>query len=476
LSLGKSRRTAEGISAPRSLNLSSGVKMYLGIDIGTSKTAAVILDHQGKIVALDSHSHGADLPAPPGHHNQDPRGLLESAWDLVAQLPLTMKKEVMAIGVTGQMHGCLVLNEKGEPLTPLINWQDRRCLENPEFLPALQKKTGYRLATGYGSATLAWLLQKGELPPAAHSSCLISDLAVAILGGLKQPVVDPTNAASWGIFNLEHLDWDWEAIRGTGLPFSLFPRVIPSGSRAGFLCEEMAQRLGLTRHAAVTVALGDNQASILASLDDPERQLALTLGTGGQVSAVLTAGGKPPLSNSSCPWECRPFPGNRFALVAAPLCGGLAWKWLAESAQVWMRDLGLNSPELEEVYQKLNQLGLAETSAEDIEITPHFLGERHAVDLRGTISGITLDNFHLGALARALARGIFQNLCSMLPEEALQGRNELIGSGNALARNPLLVRMAEEVFHLPVRLKSFREEAACGAAILAGLRPGLLES
>ncbi len=443
--------------------------MHLGIDIGTSKTAAVILDTRGEIQALESQTHDAYSPSPPGHREQNPKKLLESAWDAVEKLPLFLKKQVTAMGVTGQMHGCIVLDELGQPLTPLINWQDQRCLDEPDFLPALRQKTGYRLATGYGCATLAWLLQKGGLPLPAHSACLIADLAVAVLCGLKLPVMDPTNAASWGLFNLERLDWDWEALRRANLPVSLFPRVIPSGGPAGALSGEMSRKLGLPANAPVSVALGDNQASILASLDSPERQLALTLGTGGQVSAVLPAGDKAPSTMAGCPWECRPFPGNRFALVAAPLCGGLAWKWLAESFRAWMRELGQDPPGWDEVYRKLNQLGLSEASSSSIEVAPHFLGERHAAGIKGAITGITLENFRPGPLSKALARGIFENLLSMLPAEALKGRIEIIGSGNALARNPLLVRMAEEVFQMPVRLKSLREEAACGAAILAGL-------
>lgn len=445
------------------------MKMLLGIDIGTSKTAVVILNSRGEIVALESQPHKADLPAPSGHHIQDSYGLLESAWTLVERLPLTLKQQLTAIGVTGQMHGCIILDEQAQPLTPLISWKDQRCLKDPEFLPALQAKSGSRLATGYGSASLAWLQQRGEIHPSAYSACLIADLAAAVLCNQKRPVTDPTNAASWGFFDLAELDWDWEALRQSGIPVSLFPRVVPSGSRTGSICEKMSARLGIPSQIAVSVAVGDNQASILASLDDPEKQLALTLGTGGQVSAVLQAGDKPLRPDAATPWECRPFPGNRFALVAASLCGGQAWKWLAESVQVWMRELDLNPLELEEIYPKLNQLGLSAAATTGLEVNPHFLGERHAIDLRGIINGITLDNFTLGALSRALARGIFQNLYSMLPGEALKGRTEVIGSGNALARNPLLLRMAEEVFNLPVRLKSIREEAACGAALLAGL-------
>jgi sedoheptulokinase len=117
------------------------------------------------------------------------------------------------------------------------------------------------------------------------------------------------------------------------------------------------------------------------------------------------------------------------------------------------------------MFAKLNALGLA--AEEDLVVQPHFLGERHAPHLRGSIEGLDLKNFRLGNVARGLAQGILVNLRQMLPAWALAGRERIVGSGNALRRNPLLQRMAAETFGLPLALTEGREEAALGAAILA---------
>jgi sedoheptulokinase len=281
----------------------------------------------------------------------------------------------------------------------------------------------------------------------------------------KQPVTDATDAASWGLFDLRVLSWDEQAIASTGLPRALLPDVKPCGSRAGELSQDVAEKLGLPAGTPVAVALGDNQASLLATLHEPERELALTLGTGGQLSAILPAHTALSGELLAATHEYRPFPPDRFAIVAASLCGGAAWSWLAESIEAWLADLQLSSPARDELFARIDDLGLAAKDA--LRVRPSFLGERHAGSLRGSIEGIDLANFKPGILARGLARGIVSNLKDMLPASTFQNRVRIVGSGNALRRSRLLQHITEEVFDLPLVLTEGREEAAVGAALNA---------
>jgi sedoheptulokinase len=459
--------------------------MFLGIDIGTSKTAAVLLNEENTIEAVASAQHEADLPARPGRHEQDATRLLEAAWGAVKSLPRDLLRKTAAVGVTGQMHGILLLDGRRKILTPLITWQDQRCLEDCSFLATLFSQTQYPLAAGYGCATLAWLCQHNGIPSDTRCTATIQDLAVAVLCGHPQPYMDPTNGASWGLFDLQRLDWDQNATKAAGIPVDWLPKILPCGTSAGKVDGGMSSLLGIPQGIPVAVAIGDNPASIWATLDDPEKQLALTLGTGGQLAAVLPAkarleiygrrqtsatlepSGMEGRASGVSSFEYRPFPGNRYTVVAACLSGGSAWRWLAESVNGWLGELELPPLPPERLYHQLNELGLNAPAENRLSIEPHFLGERYDVFLRGVIRGIDQDNFHLGVLAKALARGIFQNLRQMLPPGVCAGRTQLVASGNALARNPLLIKMAAEVFGLSVLLKEQREEAACGAALLA---------
>jgi sedoheptulokinase len=152
--------------------------------------------------------------------------------------------------------------------------------------------------------------------------------------------------------------------------------------------------------------------------------------------------------------------------VAASLCGGSAWQWLAQTVDHWQAELGLPPVALDDLYVRLNELGARAAGAPGLSVHPHFLGERHDPNRRGSIEGISLDNFSLGGLAAALARGICANLRDMLPAPLRAGRTRLVASGNALDRNPLLRRAAEEVFGMPLLMNAPREAAAVGAARL----------
>ncbi len=439
--------------------------LLLGIDIGTSKVAAAIVEPDGMCWESRSMVHGADLACAPGHAEQDPRVLLDAARQVVRDLEPALRQRVVAVGVTGQMHGVVLVDGQGRPVGPLVTWQDQRC--DAAFLERLQAQTGYMLHSGYGGATLAYVAHGGGVPDDATAACTIHDLLAAQLVGTARPVTDPTNAAAWGLFDLRTLRWDQPAVEAAGISPAWLPEIVPCSACIGRLTEEAAETFGMAASIPVAAALGDNQASLLATLTDPDHEVGLTLGTGGQLSVVLPEGFVPGRRGSVPSFEIRPFPGGRYVAVASALCGGAAWRWLAETAQAWMIDLGVEPPPLDRLYERLNEVGLAaETS---LEMDASLAGERHASGRRGCLRGIGSEPMRLGSVARALARGVVRNLRDMLPAEYLFGRRRVAASGNALRRNLLLRVAASEVLDMPVTLSGRIEEAARGAGMNAGL-------
>jgi sedoheptulokinase len=358
-----------------------------------------------------------------------------------------------------------VLDDAGAPVSRLVTWQDGRCLEDESFLVDLGRETGHALRTGFGCATLAWMASHRELAPSASSTATIHDLAVSRLCGRARPVTDPTDAASWGLFDLASLQWDEGAVAAAEIPRDLLPEVVPCGAAAGSLSASMAADLGLPEDVPVRAAIGDNQASLLATLSAPGEEVALTLGTGGQASVVVAADEAPARNAPEASYEYRPFPGGRMAVVAASLSAGSAWAWLADTAAAWFESLGAAPPPRDEVFARLNELGLR--TQNQYVVSPHFLGERHAPEMRGAVVGLEGPALDLGKLARGLAWGIVGALHEMLPAPALEGRTRVVGSGNALRMNELLRRAAEDVFGLPLAMTEGSEEAARGAALLS---------
>lgn len=434
--------------------------MFLGIDIGTTSVSAVILDQQKRCRAVASQAHRSDIATAADRSEQNPDKLFKTADRMIGALAPELRSRIKAIGVTGQMHGLLLLDRRGLPLTPLITWQDRRCLRD-HFIHSLQHKTGYPLDSGYGLATLAWFRVNQRLPRKTFSAATIADYLIARLCGSSKPFIDPTNAAGWGCFDLRRLAWDETAVQRLQIEFDWLPSVLPCGETAGRLQKAWSAKWGMAEDIPISVALGDNQASLLATLRQPEEELALTLGTGAQISALLRSAENLSARKENMS-ELRPYPGNRFLLTAAALNGGSAWVWLADTLAGWMKDMGVQPPTQEVIFRRLNRLGLAADDALTFE--PFLRGERWDTGLHAAVHGVRWDNFYLGALSRSLAKGIFTNLSKMLPEEIVRNRKRLMASGNALRRNPLLRKMAEQVFQLPLVISRQQEEAACGAA------------
>jgi len=435
--------------------------MILGIDVGTSKVAAVIIEQNGKVAATQSSPYKKGAGVKGRYAEQDTAELLELTRQTVGRLPDGLKETVGAVGVTGQMHGVVILDDNNEPLTPLVTWQDKRCED--DFLEELNKRTGYKLRKGYGCSTLAWYCHYSNLPRQAASAATIQDLLVADLCGLNRAVTDSTDAASWGLFSLRRMGWDGRAVKRAGIPKRLLPEVRPCGSQAGRVSERAAKKFGIRAGIPVATAIGDNQASLVGTLTDFRHQVGLSIGTGAQVSVVEDRSKVIRKLSADSKCEVRPFPGKRVAIVAASLSGGEAWGWLADAVEGFCRDAGVECPDREELYRKFNEHGLSARSAPVVK--PLFFGERYDEQLAGAIEGISRDNFTLGHLAQGLAEGIVRNLRQMVPQSVLLQRKEIVGSGGALRRNRLLGVMVEKVFDLPLVMSEDREEAAVGAAM-----------
>jgi len=432
----------------------------LGIDIGTTKVAAVILDlERDEVLASQSAAHHAALSTTPERAEQDPARIFETVFRSIRALPPELRHKVESIGVTGQMHS--VTGWNASETFPLVTWQDHRA---GEHAAAWSRETGCVLRNGFGGTTLAWLAAHKKLDECEAAST-IGDALVRRLTGAARPLTDPTDAASWGLYDPAAGDWNRKAAKTLGIPERLLPDIRPTGSVAGCLTESMATELGLAPGIPVTVAVGDNQASILDCGSDFEHEIFLTIGTGSQLSLVIPEEERP-LYTGIPELELRPFTAGRALVVAAPLCGGRAFAWLGETAGRWLTAFGAAVPPLPELLDRLDRMGM-EAAPDGLDVTPSFLGERNDPERRGAIGGITLANFTPGNLAAALADGIIRNLRHGFPENAFHGRTRIVCSGNGVRKVHCVQRAIRKQFKLDPFLRPGREEAACGCAKLS---------
>jgi sedoheptulokinase len=211
------------------------------------------------------------------------------------------------------------------------------------------------------------------------------------------------------------------------------------------------------------VTVGDNQASVLAAVADPEKEISLTLGTGAQISVVVP---KSVAAAYRDEVEFRPYLGDSCLAVGAPLCGGAGWANLMSFVESTVASCGF-AIDRNEIFKEMNRASKAELDSTDLPVfTPSFLGERSNKDARGEITGLTLENFTFGKIAASLALGIITNFQSMIPAQLLEGKERLVVSGNGFRRNESLRLAAEKVFGMPLSSSQLDEEAACGATFL----------
>jgi sugar (pentulose or hexulose) kinase len=258
-------------------------------------------------------------------------------------------------------------------------------------------------------------------------------------------------------------------LNACGLSPELMPEVRESGAVLGGLSRAMAEATNLSAGLPVCNAIGDNQAAVLGSVPAGSPAIQINVGTGGQINWPIERFVR--LEGM----ETRYLPVGRLMLVGPGLSGGDAYAWVNRTAAKWLAAFGVErSPD--EIYARMNELAAAIPEADDsLVCAPLFRGTRWKPAARGEFHNVTFDNFSLGHVGRAVLRGIAQAMYSFY-EGAGSSRPErldrIIGSGNGLRKNPLLVRAISQRFNRPVWFPSHTQEAAYGAALLAGASTG----
>lgn len=461
--------------------------IVVSVDLGTTKITGLAVEVSSReILAVGTTPNDAHITS------ETDRSRGRSEWDarrigtqglsclkLVAEQLGARVGEVVGIGITGQQHGVVLIDSHREPVSPLINWQDRRALEtrpdyNVTWLQAARdsigdetwRRTGCRLHPGFMAVTLVWLKANGLLPADA-TACFIMDYFGSILTG-QSPITEPSCAGSSGVFHVRSRQWDEEAIRDLELPRALFPEVREANELCGLITRDAATATGLPVGTPVFAPIGDHQASFLGSVTDRRESVLVNVGTGAQVAVFTDSFEFEP------PVELRPFPGGGNLLSNVGLAGG----WSYQVLEQFFRDVGraafgkeTSSP----LYEVMNRLAEEVTpGADGLRCEPLFSGTRLDPTVRGSLNGLSPSNFTARHLARAVLEGMARSLHD--GETAIRqitGRapTKLIAAGNGLRENRLLAQIVSQAFGLPITFTEHREEAAYGAArvVVSGL-------
>lgn len=435
----------------------------IGLDIGTTSICASVTESDTGITleAINENNDSFIKTEEAWQKRQNPKIILDIAFKLVKKLSKKYAP-ISAIGVTGQMHGIVYLSKDGDAVSPLYTWQDgsgERIYKNGNtYAQELSELTGYNLSTGFGAVTYFYHQLNNEVPQNATVFCTIHDYVAMKLAKGTTPIIHSTNAASLGLFSLKDGEFDLAAIAKAGLNYKLFPKV-------GRDYEKIGQTEG---NVPVYIAIGDNQAAFIGSVNDMQNSILVNIGTGSQISFVSNK------LESNSELELRPCVENEYLMVGSSLCGGRAYALFEQFCRKIVIEAGI---ECERAYSLLDKFTENYDTLEDtLFVNTQFCGTRSNPQKRGSISNIGIYNFTPEHFAVGIYSGMSEELYGFYATNKNLKHTKLIGSGNGIRKGKALKGILEKRFKMPLYVPSHTEEASYGASLFAMVGVGIFKS
>ena len=424
----------------------------VGLDVGTTGVKALAITPDGDVVASAEEGYGLSSPQP-GWAEQDPEDWWRASQAALARLGA----DSPTIGLSGQMHGLVCLDEDGELLRPAILWNDQRtaaeCAEIEELvgLDRLIALTGNRALTGFTAPKLLWLRRhEPEIYARIHRIVLPKDYVRLRMTG--EWAIDVADASGTLLFDVAARRWSGDVLDALDLPAAWLPPALESPTVSGQTPNGVPVAAGAGDQAAGAVGVGVHEPG----------PASVVLGTSGVVFAALPEPALDPEARAHV--FCHAVPGVWHAMgVMLSAAGSLGW----------LRDALAPGEPFDGLLAEAERW---EPGVEGLVFLPYLAGERtpHAdPGARGAFVGLSLRHDR-GALVRAVLEGVAYGLRDCLEVLRALGCNVTVGrvSGGG-ARSALWLRIVASVLGLPLERTVVEEGAAYGAALLGGVAGGV---
>ena len=440
----------------------------LGLDIGTTGVRCLAVDEKGKLLAEASDTYAISSPHP-GWSEQRPEDWWETTCRVIAEVSAGVGSEIRGIGLTGQMHGAVFLDNNDTVIRPAILWNDQRTAAQCETITErvgarrLTEIAGNPALTGFQAPKILWL--RDEEPDAYQrvaSVLLPKDYIRLRLTGER--ATDASDASGTLLLDLRERTWSREILDALEIPVGWLPGVFEGPERTGQVRKDIASELGLHHQLPVAAGGGDNAAAAVGNGIVREGLASCSIGTSGVLFAHSDALAPDPSGRLHA--FCHAVP-ERYHLMGVTLAAGGALRW-------W-RDL-VGRPSYDELSELASQ---APPGAEGLLFLPYLTGERTPhLDprARGAFFGLT-SRHQLSHLTRAVMEGVAFSLRDSL--EIMTGLGttpaEIRATGGG-ARSPFWRQLLADVFGRPIVQTMVDEGPAYGAALLAGVTAGVFEN
>lgn len=442
--------------------------MYLGIDLGTSEVKLVLLDTGGAVVAQAGVKLGISRPHP-GWSEQAPADWWAATQTAVTKLRQQVPQawsSVRAIGLSGQMHGAVLLDAIGEVLRPAILWNDVRSAQQCEgltrALPTLPQIAGNLAMPGFTAPKLAWVRE--------HEPAVFERVAKVLLpkdylrwrmtGAF---VSEMSDAAGTLWLDVAKRAWSDELLALTGLTRAHMPELVEGSAVSARLSPEVASAWGLPASVVVAGGGGDNAASAVGIGAVKPGDGFLSLGTSGVLFVVNDRFRPNPASAVHA--FCHALPG-RWHQMAVMLSAASCLHWVTQL---------VGAENEASLLARTETLSDAERDAAPLFL-PYLSGERtphNDANARGVFFGMTHDT-DARALAHAVLEGVAFGLRDGLDALRAAGTDvsslALVGGG---ARSAMWAQLHADVLGVEVyTVEGGEAGGALGAARLAWLADG----
>ncbi|RID82996.1 gluconokinase [Peribacillus asahii] len=453
---------------------------YLGVDIGTTSTKAVLFGDKGTVIS--THHSGYPLFSPsPSVAEQDPDEIFRAVKEAIKgalRKGSVAPSQLELVSFSAAMHSVIAIDDNGNPLTHCITWADSRATSWAEKIKnelnglEIYRRTGTPIHPMSPLAKIAWL--RTDYPEVFNkTSKFIGIKEYVFYKFFDRYVVDYSIASATGMFNLEQLTWDKEALQVAGITEEQLSDLVPTTFTLTGLKQEFANELGLSSQTPFVIGASDGVLSNLGVNAIEPGVVAVTIGTSGAIRAVTNK----PVTDPKGRIFCYALTENHWVVGGPVNNGGMAFRWvrdeLASSEVETAKRLGMDS------YEVLTKIATRVSPGSDgLIFHPYLAGERAPLwnaNARGSFFGLGLHH-KKEHMVRAVLEGVILNLYSvMLALQEMIGVPTKIQATGGFARSELWRQMMADIFNQEVTVPESFESSCLGAIILGMYALGKIE-
>lgn len=444
--------------------------MYdIGIDLGTSAVKLMLVDENGEILNTVTREYPLEFPHP-GWSQQRPedwkRAVLKGLAELTAGFDTS---RVQGIGVGGQMHGLVILDEQDNVIRPAILWNDGRTAGQVKYLnevvgrEKLSKWTANIAFAGFTAPKLLWVRENEPESFARIAKIMLpKDYVNYILTGVH--CCDYSDASGMLLLDVEHKCWSREMLEVCGVAEAQMPKLFESYEVVGTLLPEIAKAVGLPETVKVVAGAGDNAAAAVGTGVVGNGGCNISLGTSGTIFISSDAFGVDPCNAL----HAFAHADGGYHLMGCILSAASCNRWLCEEI------LKTSDYAAEQAEIAPDRLG-----RNHVYFLPYLMGERSPINdtnARGTFIGMIMDTTRADLMQAVLEGVAFAIRDSFEVAKTLGlsiAHSRICGGGSS---SPLWRTILANVLGIPLELLKTEQGPGYGAAMLAMVGCGAYES